>query len=266
MATNQQATSSTDTTHRNLFYESIHEKLDKADASHQRIRTKQELQDIISTLKAFEADPARKKRRDDFYILKNFHVMGDEETGCLVYKKSFEEATNGTTGNYDLTKFVRIAALEDTFDIIKTHHQNKGHCGTRNTWESIRKLYGDISRDVVAAYVKLCNCQVNRRVPGRPESITPILSKTFNDRVPMDLIDMQSQVYDEFKWILHYQDHLTKFCYLRALKTKQALGVARALVDIFCIQGAPQLLQSDNGKEFVITSRSSETPTITRLG
>jgi len=62
---------------------------------------------------------------------------------------------------------------------------------------------------------------------------------------------MQSQVYDEFKRILHYQDHLTKFCYLRALKMKQALGVARALVDIFCIQGAPLLLQSDNGKEFV---------------
>jgi len=59
--------------------------------------------------------------------------MGDEETGCLVYKTSFEVATNGTTGNYDLTKLVRIAALEDTFDIIKTHHQNKGHCGTRNT-------------------------------------------------------------------------------------------------------------------------------------
>jgi len=66
MAANQQATSSTDTTHRNLFYESIHEKLDKIDASHQRIRTKQKLQDIISTLKAFEDDPGRKKRRDDF--------------------------------------------------------------------------------------------------------------------------------------------------------------------------------------------------------
>ena len=47
-----------------------------------------------------------------------------------------------------------------------------------------------------------------------------------------------------------YQDHLTKFCLLRALSTKRAEEVAFNLVDIFTIFGAPSILQSDNGREF----------------
>ncbi len=52
------------------------------------------------------------------------------------------------------------------------------------------------------------------RIPSRLEGITPLLSKTFNDRGQMDLIDTQSNIYDGMTWILHYQDHLTKFSYI----------------------------------------------------
>ena len=47
-----------------------------------------------------------------------------------------------------------------------------------------------------------------------------------------------------------YQDHLTKFCVLRALTTKRAAEVAYQLIDIFILFGAPTILQSDNGSEF----------------
>ena len=47
-----------------------------------------------------------------------------------------------------------------------------------------------------------------------------------------------------------YQDHLTKFVILRALKTKTAAEVAYNLIDIFTLFGAPSILQSDNGREF----------------
>lgn len=51
--------------------------------------------------------------------------------------------------------------------------------------------------------------------------------------------------------ILNYQDHLTKFVILRPLKTKTALEVAHYLVDIFTTFGAPSILHSENGREFV---------------
>ncbi|XP_072751056.1 KRAB-A domain-containing protein 2-like [Anoplolepis gracilipes] len=61
---------------------------------------------------------------------------------------------------------------------------------------------------------------------------------------------MQSQPDNDFKFILVYQDHLTKFVQLRALKSKRAEEVACNLIDIFTIFGAPSILQSDNGREF----------------
>ena len=53
-----------------------------------------------------------------------------------------------------------------------------------------------------------------------------------------------------FRWIMVYQDHLTKFCVLRAVKSKRPVEVAGQLLDIFLLLGAPAILQSDNGTEF----------------
>ena len=52
------------------------------------------------------------------------------------------------------------------------------------------------------------------------------------------------------KFILHYQDHLTKFALLRPLNSKLAAEVGFQLLDIFLLFGAPHILQSDNGREF----------------
>jgi IS30 family transposase len=67
----------------------------------------------------------------------------------------------------------------------------------------------------------------------------------------VDLVDMQSDPDAGNKFIMVYQDHLTKFVFLRPLKTKTAEEVTYNLVDIFSIIGAPMILQSDNGREFV---------------
>lgn len=54
----------------------------------------------------------------------------------------------------------------------------------------------------------------------------------------------------QYKWIMVYQDHLTKFDVLRSLTPKRACEVAFQLVDIFTLLGAPVILQLDNGSEF----------------
>ncbi|XP_043473980.1 KRAB-A domain-containing protein 2-like [Leptopilina heterotoma] len=72
-----------------------------------------------------------------------------------------------------------------------------------------------------------------------------------NSRCQVDLIDMQVQADREYRFIMVYQDHLTKFVLLRALQTKRAEEVAHHLTDIFLTFGAPCILHSDNGREFV---------------
>jgi transposase InsO family protein len=64
---------------------------------------------------------------------------------------------------------------------------------------------------------------------------------------------MQSLPDKDFKWILNYQDHFTKFSILRSLKSKKAEETAKELLDIFLQFGAPSILQSDNGREFTAT-------------
>ena len=62
---------------------------------------------------------------------------------------------------------------------------------------------------------------------------------------------MQSNPDGDFKWILVYEDHLTKYCILLPGKTKTAEDTAEKLKFIFSILAAPVILQSDNGREFV---------------
>lgn len=72
----------------------------------------------------------------------------------------------------------------------------------------------------------------------------------FNSRFQVDLIDFQAQPDKDYKFIMVYQDHLTKFVVLKASKTKRAEKIAFNLLDIFTLLGAPSILQSDNGREF----------------
>ncbi|XP_022183090.1 KRAB-A domain-containing protein 2-like [Myzus persicae] len=101
-------------------------------------------------------------------------------------------------------------------------------------------------------YLKLCvQCQKKAVHPRRGLVSKPILESTFNSRAQVDLIDMQSQHYNDYRFIMNYQDHLTKYVILKPLKSKRAEEIAYNLIDIYTLFGAPAILQSDNGREFV---------------
>jgi hypothetical protein len=71
-------------------------------------------------------------------------------------------------------------------------------------------------------------------------------------RGQVDLINYQTFKYAGYQWILHYQDHTTKLTVLDALFNKSAVEVAYSLIkNVFAHYGVPDILQSDNGGEFV---------------
>lgn len=80
--------------------------------------------------------------------------------------------------------------------------------------------------------------------------VKPMVFSNLNSRCQVDLIDYQSQPDGDYKFILTYQDHLTKYVVLRPLKSKKAEEVTKTILKIFLDFGAPSILQSDNGKEF----------------
>jgi len=147
---------------------------------------------------------------------------------------------------------VYYASIEDTFDIIKKAHVSTGHGGRDRMMKELSLKYANILRDDVELFKSLCQeCQKKRKRPmTKGVVVKPILTTEFASRGQIDLIDMQSMNHNTFKWIMVYQDHLTKFCILRPLTSKRATEVAFQLADIFLLIGAPVLLQSDNGSEF----------------
>lgn len=96
--------------------------------------------------------------------------------------------------------------------------------------------YANVTSDVVELYKSLCaECAKKRkRAAVKGVVVRPILTKDYGSRGQVDLIDMQSMVQGEYKWIMVYQDHLTKYCVLRPLTSKRAAEVAYQLMIFFC--------------------------------
>ena len=146
---------------------------------------------------------------------------------------------------------VYFVNMDEIYDIIKRAHISSGH-GGRDKMIQCLSRYAGITRESIELFKSLCTeCQKKKkRASTKGVVVRPILSKEFGSRAQVDLIDMQSITKAQHKWIMVYQDHLTKYCVLRPLTSKCAAEVAFQLMDIFLLLGAPQILQSDNGSEF----------------
>ncbi|GBL92082.1 KRAB-A domain-containing protein 2 [Araneus ventricosus] len=225
---------------------------------------------------------------DHLYMLKsnkgkNNQLFTREEYNSLIAKvKESKEKTSAKTpedyqriSRYDIVRIggdeklivkvqnegdpiVYYTCMEENFQIIHEIHIAIGHGGRNRMMREVKTTYKNITIEMVMIYLNLCEpCQMKQSVPRKGQSVPrkslivkPIVSSVLNSRCQVDLIDMQSQADGDFKFIMVYQDHLTKFIQLRALKTNQAEEVACHLLDVFTIFGAPCILQSDNGQEF----------------
>ena len=136
--------------------------------------------------------------------------------------------------------YVTLVPVEDTFAILDRVHKSIGHKGRDLMLKtSEMKEYSNVTVEMIKAYLDCCKycAEEKKRRMTTGCVVKPILSSKFNERAQMDLIDFQSLPDGEFKWIMVYQDHLTKFVVLRPLKAKEAVGVANELISIFCLLG-----------------------------
>ena len=150
---------------------------------------------------------------------------------------------------------LRIVSKEELFDLFERVHTEGGkHLGRDRLFADLKSQYTGFSRSLVLAFVSSCQeCQLQKSRKSLKNIIThPIRSPDFASRGQVDLIDFQAsnEVNLPYKFLLVYQDHLTKFVVLRPLKRKTAEEVSKTLMEIFCLIGSPHILQSDNGREF----------------
>lgn len=141
---------------------------------------------------------------------------------------------------------------EELYDILQSTHAEIGHGGRNRMVAELKNKYCNVTKEIIMVFLKLCiQCQKKSATPKKGLVSKPILHSNFNSRAQLDLIDMQTQAYNDYRFIFVYQDHLTKFTLLKALKSKRAIEVASHLLEIYTTFGAPVILHSDNGREFV---------------
>lgn len=202
------------------------------------ILTKDKYCAVIEDVK--QAKLKQKKESVDYRRLKKYDVIE-------VHGK--EKLIAPVTGENSVILYYVHA--EEVFDLLHDTHLKIGHGGRTRMEKELQAKYKNVTKEAITLYLRLCKpCQIKLSNPKKGLVSKPLIFKEFNCRCQADLIDMQSNPDGEYKFILNYQDHLTKFILLRPLKSKRAEEVAYQLLDIFTTIGAPSVLQSDNGKEF----------------
>jgi hypothetical protein len=101
--------------------------------------------------------------------------------------------------------------------------------------KSVKKQYANITLIMINTYLASCQQCVLNKKRNKTTGITikPIIETSFNKRAQIDLIDLQSIPDGEFKWLMVYQDHFTKFIRLTPIRAKSAMEVAYGLIDFF---------------------------------
>lgn len=129
---------------------------------------------------------------------------------------------------------------DELYDVIDAAHVAVGHGGRDRMLAETSKKYANITKKMISLYLSMCGtCQQKKTKKKRGLISKPILHSKMNSRCQVDLIDFQTQPDGNFKFIMVYQDHLTKFVLLRALESKRTAEVAYHLNDIFLTIGAP---------------------------
>ncbi|XP_022914010.2 KRAB-A domain-containing protein 2-like [Onthophagus taurus] len=181
-----------------------------------------------------------KKTPRDYWLLRRYDFLTIDQNSKLIFPVK-------DTGS----NILYYVCDNELFDVLHEAHIRIGHGGRDRMMKEVWSHYKNITRKDIETYIQLCEpCQQKQKGIKKGITVKPIISSEFNSRCQVDLIDFQSQPDGENKFILVYQDHLTKFVVLRPLKSKRAEEVAYTLLDIFTLLGAPAILQSDNGREF----------------
>ena len=83
--------------------------------------------------------------------------------------------------------------------------------------------------------------------------VKPIAADGFLMHVEIDLTDFRNlpcSCSPSHNWVLHINDHYSKYSWLIPLMSKTCEQVVQALQNVFYMFGFPKTLHSDNGKEF----------------
>ena len=123
--------------------------------------------------------------------------------------------------------------------ILSEAHSSTCHRGRDKTEKYLQMSYNGISQQVVSLFTSLCNLhQQQGSITSHCKKTisTPIQASGFFCHVEIDLIDFRKlpcNCSKHHNWVLHVQDHFSKYSWLLPLKHKETQEVASSLESLF---------------------------------
>jgi hypothetical protein len=148
----------------------------------------------------------------------------------------------------DKTK-IQPKTKDEITKILEEHHSTSiaGHKGFSKTYKSIKELYKWINmKNDIKKFIKSCiHCQINKvnRHPTKaPMEITSTAKQPF-EKIFLDIVGPLPITENSNRFILTFQDDLTKFSYAQAITNHEAKTIAEKLFQFIMIFGIPKSIE-----------------------
>ena len=135
---------------------------------------------------------------------------------------------------------------------LYSHTLVGGFRGIEPLYKKIKQSYLGITREDVADVLKQMELKQYQRQPLIKE-LQAIITTRPLQHVQVDLIDVSEWSYFNNKttFLMNVKDLYSKFGWSIPVKNKSTAVIAERLQDLFLVEGFPEVLQTDNGTEFV---------------
>ncbi|CAH2097955.1 unnamed protein product [Euphydryas editha] len=203
--------------------------------------TEEKIKNVIKLIDDYNIAKLRKKRPTDkqYHHAKKYDIfnVGSEKI-LIMNRKSQSDSV------------IQIIPSSEYYYRILDAHIATGHGRRDKIVHALKNKYV-VPIFAITIFLRLCKiCLSKKSLPKSGTAGKSMISDEINSRGYIDLVDFQSAPDGDYKWLLQYQDHLTKFCFLRPLRSKEVRDVALEILKIFLEVGYPDILLSDNGREF----------------
>jgi transposase InsO family protein len=202
------------------------------------------------------------KDSDEYYAVKTFlqhnTINGMNRLQKLRFKKKCEQFELHNDKLYFVEEGKRLEVIQLSeqslyADRLKQFHEEHCHIRGDKFYAKVCSIYFGFERRIIRETVERCAACQQALPLKRTDPIRVIVSRQTFERIQLDVVDMKDYKdnNDEYKFILSAVDSCSKFGWCFMLKTKSASEVSKCFRSIIRGYGAPQILHTDNGKEFV---------------
>ncbi|KAF9752809.1 Gag-Pol polyprotein [Nosema granulosis] len=157
---------------------------------------------------------------------------------------------------YDKENLHKRVFHMEQLDLIKfetKRFHDEHHYGINRFEVKCNDYFFKIPRDVIREVIANCTVCAQSQPLKTKEKLVHITALRPMERLQIDLIDMRryKDSNDQFSWILTIIDVYSKYAWAFPLLSKTSSEISKTLESLFYMLGPPQILQSDNGKEFI---------------